>query len=325
VSAVACELCPRACVIPEGKAGDCRVRVNQGGRLVATTYGRPSAIHLDPVEKKPLFHFLPGSQILSVATAGCNLHCLGCQNWQLSQRGGEEMEALYRAPPERLVAAALREACPSIAYTYAEPLVFYEYTADCAAEARRQGLKNVLVTAAYINQAPLRALCKVIDAANADLKAFDDRFYQENCGARLAPVLDALVTMRAEGLWLELTNLIIPGLNDDLGLIGRMARWIRDELGAHTPLHLSRFRPEYRLRNLPPTPTATLSAARDVARDAGLDFVYVGNVHGSEGESTFCPHDGSLLVGRVGYNIEAIHIMDGRCPSCGASIPGVWQ
>ena len=325
MTSVVCELCPRLCAIPEGGAGDCRVRVNLDGKLRATTYGRPSALHIDPMEKKPLFHFHPGTPILSVATAGCNLHCANCQNWQLSQRGGEEMEKIYRAPPTKLVDAAMENDCRSIAYTYSDPIVFYEYVRDSAAEAHSRGLKNVLVTAGYINRAPLRKLCEVLDATNTDLKAFDDGFYRRNCGATLRPVLDALVTFREEGVWVEVTNLIIPTLNDDVAMIRRMARWIRDELGAGTPLHLSRFHPQYRMRNLPPTPGDTLVRARREALDAGLEFVYVGNLFGHDAESTVCPDDGTMLVRRTGYRIEENHLEHGRCPKCDREIPGVWQ
>jgi pyruvate formate lyase activating enzyme len=326
VSAVTCELCPRSCVIPEGGAGDCRIRVNLDGKLRATTYGRPSAIHIDPMEKKPLYHFLPGSRVFSIATAGCNLHCLNCQNWQLSQRGGEEMEQIYRADPPDLVTAAEREGCRSIAYTYSDPVVFYEYVYDSGELAHREGMRNVFITAGYINPDPLRHLCKVLDAANVDLKAFDDGFYQRVTSATLQPVLDTLVTMKREGVWVEITNLLIPTLNDDLAMIRSMARWIRDEMGEGTPLHFSRFHPQYRMRNLPPTPARTLDRARNEAMDTGLKYVYVGNVMGHEGGSTYCPTDGTLLIGRTGFWITENNLTaGGRCPSCDEKIPGVWQ
>jgi pyruvate formate lyase activating enzyme len=326
MTAVTCELCPRACVIPEGGAGDCRIRVNLGGKLRATTYGRPSAIHVDPMEKKPLYHFHPGTPVFSIATAGCNLHCLNCQNWQLSQRGGDEMEEIYRADPPDLVRTAKEEGCRSIAYTYSDPIVFYEYVYDSGELAHQEGLSNVFITAAYINTVPLRRLCKVLDATNADLKAFDDGFYRRVNSATLQPVLDALVTFREEGVWVEITNLLIPTLNDDLAMIRRMVRWIRDELGADTPLHFSRFHPEYRMRNLPPTPAAALDRARREALDAGLRYVYVGNVLGHEGNSTYCPRDGTLLIRRTGFVIGENNLTpDGRCPTCKEKIPGVWQ
>ena len=323
---VVCELCPRGCVIPEGGAGDCRVRVNLDGRLRASTYGRPSAIHIDPMEKKPLYHFHPGSPVFSIATAGCNLHCLNCQNWQLSQRGGEEMEQIYPMDPPEVVKLARDQGCESIAYTYSDPIVFYEYVEDSSRLAHEAGLHNVFVTAGYINREPLRRLCRVLDATNTDLKAFDDRFYRQVNAGSLQPVLDALVTFREEGVWLEVTNLLIPTLNDDLAMIRRMARWIRDELGAGTPLHFSRFHPQYRMRNLPVTPGETLDRARQEALDAGLKYVYVGNVLGHEGNSTYCPVDGTLLIGRIGFHITENNLTDdGRCPTCNEKIPGVWQ
>jgi pyruvate formate lyase activating enzyme len=326
MSAVACELCPRRCVIPEGGAGDCRIRVNLGGKLRATTYGRPSAIHIDPMEKKPLFHFHPGTSVFSIATAGCNLHCLNCQNWQLSQRGGEEMEQIYRADPPEVVKAAKEQGCKSLAYTYSDPVVFYEYVYDTSAIARRESLNNTYHTAGYINPKPLRRLCGLLDASNTDLKAFDDGFYRRVTGATLRPVLDTLVTLREEGVWLEVTNLVIPTLNDDLAMIRRMASWMCDELGPDTPLHLSRFQPQYRMRNLPPTPVEALDRARREALDAGLHYVYIGNVPGHEANSTYCPSDGTILIRRVGFMVvENKLTADGRCPTCNQKIPGVWK
>jgi pyruvate formate lyase activating enzyme len=322
---VVCELCPHGCVIPEGGAGDCRVRVNIDGRLRATTYGRPSAIHVDPMEKKPLFHFHPATAVLSIGTAGCNLHCRNCQNWQLSQRGGEEMEVTYRVSPEELAALAETESCRAVAYTYNDPVVFFEYVYDSAVAARARGLKNVLVTAGYINREPLRRLCRVIDATNTDLKGFDERFYRDNCGASLKPVLESLVAFREEGVWQEVTHLVIPGVNDDLAMIRRMVRWHRDALGSETPLHFSRFQPMYRLQNLPPTPVETLMRAREEALDVGLQYVYIGNLFGHPAESTRCPRDGTVLIRRNGMRVLDNRLTaEGRCPTCGDRIPGVW-
>ncbi len=323
---VRCELCPRECQIPEGGAGDCRVRVNLKGKLRATTYGRPSSIHIDPMEKKPLYHFRPGSQVFSIATAGCNLHCLNCQNWQLSQRGGEEMEQIYHLEPPQLVSAAKEQGCESIAYTYSDPVVFYEYVYDSSELAHQAGLYNVFITAAYINKSPLRRLCRWLDATNTDLKGFDEQFYQQTNGATLKPVLDALVTFREEGVWVEVTNLVIPTLNDDLPMIRRMVKWIINELGEETPLHFSRFRPMYRMQNLPPTPGDTLDRVRREALDVGLKYVYIGNLPGHVGNSTYCPSDGTLLIRRDGFWVSEYHLTDdGHCPTCGEAIPGVWQ
>ncbi|MCK5798006.1 MAG: AmmeMemoRadiSam system radical SAM enzyme [Deltaproteobacteria bacterium] len=326
---VVCELCPKLCRIAPGESGECRVRVNIDGELVAVTYGFPSAIHVDPVEKKPFFHFMPGSRVVSVATVGCNLHCKNCQNWQLSQQNPEVAET-YRLGPERLVALARREACPSIAYTYAEPIVFYEYTLDASRRARAVGLKNLLVTAGYGNPDPMKDLFAVTDAANIDLKFFDDALYRQICDASLAPILDFIVQAKAAGVWVELTNLVIPTLNDDEKNLRKMCRWIVRDVGADTPLHLSRFSPQYKLKNLPPTPVSTLVRLRAAAKAEGLRYVYVGNVPGSEGENTCCPHDGTLLVKRQGYHVSEVDLefgADGRacCPTCKQPIPGVWR
>lgn len=326
MSEVVCELCPRSCEIPEGGAGDCRVRVNLGGKLYATTYGRPSSVHIDPMEKKPLYHFHPGTPIFSIATAGCNLHCRNCQNWQLSQRGGEEMEEINQLMPDEVIKTALEYQCQSVAYTYSDPVIFYEYVQDTSELAHAHGLHNVFITAGYINNKPLTRLCRLLDATNTDLKAFNDKFYREVCSATLKPVLEALVTFREEGVWLEVTHLVIPTLNDDLTEIRRMSEWILRELGPGTPLHFSRFKPMYRLRNLPATPVETLERVRAEAMEAGLKYVYIGNVFGHEAESTYCPCDGSLLIHRVGHRIIDYRLTeDGRCPSCGEQVPGVWM
>jgi len=322
---VVCGLCPKACRIPEGAAGDCRVRVNLGGKLRATTYGRPSAVHVDPIEKKPLNHFLPGSGAYSIATAGCNLHCRFCQNWELSQRSGPEMDARFRAEPAQVVAEAMRTGCRSIAYTYSDPVVFYEYVYDTSVLAREKGIKNVLVTAGYINPGPLKRLCEVVDASNTDLKYFDDGLYAKYSDGHLKPVLDALVLQKKLGVWLEVTNLIVPTINDDMGQIRRMVKWLARELGPDTPLHFSRFFPLYQLQNLPPTPEATLLKAREEALAAGLRYVYIGNLHGHPAESTFCPKDGKLLVRRVGYTVAELHVKDGKCEYCGTRIAGRWN
>jgi pyruvate formate lyase activating enzyme len=322
---VLCGLCPTACRIPEGASGDCRVRVNLGGKLRATTYGRPSAVHVDPIEKKPLNHFLPGSGAFSIATAGCNLHCRFCQNWELSQRSGAEMDVRFRAEPAQVVAEALRTGCKSIAYTYSDPVVFYEYVYDTSVLAREKGVKNVLVTAGYINQGPLKRLCKYIDASITDLKYWDDALYAKYSGGHLKPVLDALVLQKKLGVWLEVMNLIVPTVNDDMGQIRGMVKWLARELGPDTPLHFGRFFPLYQLQNLPPTPEETLIKAREEALAAGLRYVYIGNLHGHPAESTFCPKDGKLLVRRVGYTVSEMHIKDGKCEYCGIPIPGRWN
>ena len=322
---VECQLCPKQCRIAEGQSGDCRIRINLDGRLLAVTYGRPVSLNLDPIEKKPLFHFLPGTPIISLATAGCNLHCLNCQNWEISQANPEDVEA-YQFSPEQLLAVASEEESPSIAYTYTEPLVYYEYTLDTATLAREMGIRNVLVTAGYLNPDPLRRLYQVIDAANIDLKAMSDDFYRQICSAQLQPVLTAIELAKEAGVWVEITNLLIPTLNDDPEMIRDLARWIATHVGAETPLHFSAFTPRHRLQNLPRTPIETLEMARRIAVDEGLQYVYLGNVTGSTAGNTMCPHDGTLLIERVGYRIRSFTLEpSGICPVCQQTIPGVWS
>jgi pyruvate formate lyase activating enzyme len=318
-----CELCPRNCRIAEGHSGDCRSRIVVDGELKAVTYGKACAAHIDPVEKKPLFHFLPGTTILSIATAGCNLHCKHCQNWAISQANPEDIRSVD-LPPEKLVRIAKARQCSSIAYTYTEPIVFYEYTLESSRLAQRNGLRNAIVTAGYINRKPQELLCEVIDASNTDLKSFSDIFYRDICDGRLKPVLDGLVVMKEKGVWLEVTNLVIPTLNDDMKMISRMCRWMLAELGPETPLHISRFHPMYKLRNLPPTPVEFLMRARELALDIGLHYVYVGNAPGTEASHTACPHDGTVLIRRHGYTVLENNLENGKCPKCRTEIPGIW-
>jgi pyruvate formate lyase activating enzyme len=298
--------------------------VNLDGTLRAVTFGRPCSLHIDPMEKKPLFHFLPGTPILSVATVGCNLHCRNCQNWEISQANPEE-EPAHHLPPERLVAVAMEERCRAIAYTYTDPVVYYEYALEAAERARAAGLRNVLVTAAYANPVPWRRLMKVTDAANIDLKFFSDRLYREMSGATLEPVLTALAIAREEGVWIEVTNLVIPTFSDDRAMIRKMCRWIRERLGETTPLHFSRFYPRYRMKNLPPTPTDMLLDARKIAMEEGLVHVYLGNVLSGDGETTFCPGCGAKVIERVGYRVRPPRMDEGKCRACGETIAGVWR
>lgn len=321
---VQCRLCPKACVIRPGQSGDCRIRVNLDGRLVAVTYGHPCAVHVDPIEKKPLFHFLPGTASFSLATVGCNLHCKNCQNWEISQQNPETSTAVA-LPPEAVPKLAREYGCASVSYTYTEPIAYYEYTRDCAVRCRAQGLRNVLVTAGYVNREPWKALCQHVDAANIDLKAFSDRFYREVCDATLAPVLDALVTARETGVLVEVTNLVIPTLNDRDDDFRPLCRWVKENLGADTPLHFSRFFPHYQMRHLPPTPLETLLRARQIAEAEGLHYVYIGNILTPDAGNTRCPNCRRLLVARRGFAVLENAIRDGRCPDCGKEIYGVWS
>ncbi len=321
---VQCELCPKFCTIKPGQSGDCRVRVNMGGHLKSVVYGFPCAIHDDPIEKKPLFHFLPGTHVLSVATVGCNLHCLNCQNWQISQTNPEASQAMA-CPPEKLVSLAREAEAPSIAYTYTDPVVYYEYTLDTARRAREAGMRNVLVTAGYINRQPWRDLLHYIDAANIDLKSMSDEFYQKVCHGTLRPVLDAIIEAKDAGVWIEITNLVIPTLNDNPSQIWELANWIRRNLGSETPLHFSGFFPRYKMKNLPPTPLDTLERARRIARAQGLRYVYIGNVMSEQGQHTTCGNCETNLISRSGHQILANRLRRGQCPECGTRVQGVWQ
>jgi pyruvate formate lyase activating enzyme len=319
-----CELCPKYCIIKPGQSGECRIRVNRNGKLTAVTYGYPCAVHRDPVEKKPVFHMLPGSWVFSLATVGCNLHCKNCQNWEISQANPEDTQASY-LPPEKIPGIAYENECSSVAYTYTEPLVYYEYTLESSCQVRRAGLKNILVTAGYCNKSPLKKLFPYIDAANIDLKAFSDSFYRRICGATLKPVLETLVLARNMGVILEITNLLIPTLNDTDDEIKALCGWIAGNLGKEIPLHFSRFFPHYKLRNLPPTPVSTLLRAREIALDEGLYNVYIGNIMTENGENTFCHRCGKILIKRKGYTILKMNVKDGRCPWCGEEVYGIWK
>lgn len=320
---VQCKLCPKECLLDNNQRGDCRMRVNLDGTLRAITYGRPCSIHVDPVEKKPLFHFYPGESILSLATAGCNLHCKNCQNWQISQVNPEDIEA-YKLDPQDVTELAIKENCSLIAYTYTDPFAYYEYALDSSTISKQRGLKNVLVTAGYLNREPLKKLYKVSDAANIDLKFFDDNMYRKITTGTLKPVLDSLVLAKEMGVWLEVTHLVIPTLNDDFAKIREMCLWHKANLGLDTPLHFSRFYPQYLLNNLPATPTQTLERCKEVAQEVGLQHVYIGNVLG-QGENTYCPYDGKLLVERVGFTIIKNEIKNSQCPYCGNKIAGIWK
>ncbi len=321
---VQCLLCPFKCVLDEGERGVCRVRANIDGKLVSLVYGKPAAVHIDPIEKKPIFHMLPGSKAFSIATFGCNLGCKFCQNWQLSQSNPEDNKS-YTMPPEEVVKLAKTYRCKSIAYTYSEPTVFYEYTYDTSVIAKSKGIKNVLVSAGFININPLRKLAKYTDAANIDLKGFTEEYYRDVCFGALKPILKTLEILAEEGVILEITNLIVPTLNDDMEIIKKMCKWIYRNLGSQFPLHFSRFYPMYKLKNLPPTPVETLIEARKIALEVGLDFVYVGNVYTEDGETTFCPNCNNKVVERYGYNITSYNIdSKGRCKYCGNKIYGIW-
>ncbi len=349
---VQCTLCPWECFLPEGARGRCKVRMNSGGRLKTLVYQAPVSVHLDPIEKKPVFHLLPGSLIYSLATVGCNLSCSFCQNWEISQRYPEQTEGRVIVPvklnvvdagygrltaqmdqkdvqtlsPEEVVKAALGTRCQSIAYTYSEPTVFFEYVLETAKLAKKKGLKNVLVSGGYIEPGPLAELAPYFDVVKIDLKGFNEKFYREVVGGELKFVLRTLLELKKHKVLTEVVNLVVPTMNDNESELREMARWIKTNLGADTPLFFSRYSPQYRLQNLPSTPVETLEKAAAIAKAEGLHYVYIGNVPGHSAESTYCPTCGQVLIRRYGYRILEHKLSpQGTCPSDGTKIPGVWK
>jgi len=323
--AVACQLCPRKCTIPDGKRGFCGVRENRGGTLYTLSYSKLVSLNdLDPIEKKPLFHFLPSTRTLSIATAGCNLKCKFCQNWQISQKLPEEVD--YRdVTPEELVEMAKHSGVPTIAYTYSEPTIFYEYMLETAKLAKEAGLRNVMHSNGYINEEPLRELAGYLDAANIDLKGISDEYYGKFTGGTVEPVLRSLKVLKQEGVHLEITNLVLPGFNDDQESVKEMCLWIKENLGEDIPVHFSRFWPMYKMVSLDPTPPETLERIGRDAEDCGLNYVYIGNVAGNPAESTYCPDCSRIVIKRVGYMIQEVNLEDGKCKFCGEKISGVWE
>jgi len=321
-----CDLCPRACKLHEDQRGLCFVRGREKDQLWLYSYGRSSGFCIDPIEKKPLNHFLPGSSVLSFGTAGCNLACKFCQNWDISKAREMDRLADY-ASPEAIARSAKRHDCRSIAFTYNDPVIFLEYAVDCAQAARAAGLHPVAVTAGYISPEARREFYANMDAANVDLKAFTETFYQKTCGAELSAVLDTLLYLKHEtNVWFELTTLLIPGANDSNDEIERECRWIADNLGPDVPLHFTAFHPDYKMMDIAPTPPATLTRARAIALAHGLHFVYTGNVHDRDGSSTWCPQCQQLLVERDWYTLGHYAVTnDGHCQHCGCQLPGVFE
>lgn len=325
-----CTICPHNCNLAEGQKGACGNRINRNGSIVSSVYGHPCAINIDPIEKKPLLHFHPGWKCFSLACEGCNFSCINCQNWEISQniKSSSSGQNENFISPEEIVAACKREKIPAIAYTYTEPITWFEYTCDIASLAAENGIKNILVSAGYINKEPLKKLCSVTDAANIDLKSFSDKLYRSVSGGGLAPVLNTLLAIKEAGKWLEITNLVIPGINDDTSMIKEMCKWLVNNGLESCPLHFSRFFPMYRMQNVSPTPIGILIEARNIALDAGMKFVYTGNVAEQEGahfEDTVCPSCGRTLVERSGWRIIRNKIAEaGKCPFCGETIPGFW-
>ena len=320
---VACGICPNRCVLAPGDLSVCRSKVNIDGTLYSMAYGNPCSIHVDPIEKKPLFHFKPKSRAFSLAAAGCNFRCLNCQNWEISQVKPWQVRHIELFPPE-VVIEAKRAGAKSIAYTYSEPTTFFEYMIDIARLARGNGLYNLWITNGYINRKPLLELCKVLDAANVNLKAYSDVVYRKLNGGRLQPVLNTFTTLHEQGVHFEVTNLVVPGYVDDTDMAKRMCEWILKNLGPDYPLHFLRFFPRYKLDRLAPTPISTLTRFRELAMQEGIHYVYVGNVPGHEGNNTYCHNCGKLLVERKGYLIPIYNLVGNKCKFCNSIIPGVW-
>lgn len=323
---IQCDLCPRFCKLHEGQRGFCFVRACQGGQIVLTTYGRSSGFCVDPIEKKPLYHFLPGTAVLSFGTAGCNLGCKFCQNWDISK--SREIDALAdAASPEQIARGAIELGCRSVAFTYNDPVVFHEYAIDVAAACRARGVKTVAVTAGEVCPEPRAEFYRWMDAANVDLKSFSEKFYHDICAGHLAPVLDTLVYLKHEtNVWLEITTLLIPGLNDAEDELDRLSQWVVDRLGPDVPLHFTAFHPDFRMLDRPPTPPTTLRRAREIAIRNGLRYAYVGNVHDKDAESTYCHKCGKLLIGRDWYELIAWNLRpDGSCSQCTARLAGVFE
>jgi len=322
---VRCKLCGHRCVIRAGQYGRCRVRENVDGRLRTHTFGRLVALNVDPIEKKPLFHFLPGTQALSIAAAGCNFTCDFCQNWRISQPSDEDREAMGEAvSPDQVVALAGRHGCASISYTYTEPTIFFEMAYECAQKAHAEGILNCFVSNGYLTPEAVETIAPHLDAINVDLKAFRDETYREVIGARLEPVLECLRALKAAGIWTEVTTLVVPGMNDSEAELTDIAQFIAGELGPHVPWHVSRFHGDYHRTSTPTTPIETLRRATELGKQAGLKYVYCGNVPGEADESTHCPACGRTVIERTGFRVGRIDLRDGACVHCGEPVEGVW-
>jgi len=321
---IMCRICPNECVLKEGELSKCNNRKVHDSKLYTLAFGNPCTVNIDPVEKKPLYHFYPGSRAYSIATAGCNLVCLNCQNWTISQTSPDKTRN-YDLPPADVVTDCIKNNCRSIAYTYSEPVTFYEYVFETAQIARGSGVKNIMKSNGYINPEPLKKLCSVIDAANIDLKAFTESSYLKLTGGKLQPVLDSLKVYRDMGVWLEITNLVVPNWSDNLEEINNMCRWLSDNGFNKTPLHFSRFYPMHKLEQLPPTPVDLLNKAVKIAIDSGLKYVYTGNVPGDERSNTVCPNCQSTIIVRQGFRIISNNIKNGKCGNCSKPVDGVWN
>ncbi len=321
---VQCVLCPRECIVREGQRGYCEVRENQGGVYKTLVYGRVCAAHVDPIEKKPLFHFLPGTRVFSIATAGCNVECQWCQNWDISQARPEDLRSQY-LPPKKVVEVARRYDCPTVAFTYSEPTIFYEFSLDTAREAKEAGVHSVTISNGFIQAEPMKRLCEVLSAVKVDLKGFREEFYRDYVHGELKAVLATIELVKGLGIHLELVTLLIPGLNDGEDETKDLSRWVVKNLGPDVPLHFTRFHPAYKMKNLGRTPARTVERARQIAVSEGVHYAYTGNLPGSEHENTFCHGCGKKIIERYSFYVGQTHVTAGKCDYCGAQIPGVWQ
>ncbi len=320
---IICNLCPRKCEIDDLERGYCGVRENRSGIYYSLVYSRPCSVHIDPIEKKPLYHFLPGTTAFSIATAGCNVECKFCQNWEISQKRPEELPS-YHMTPDQIAGMASSRKVPTIAYTYSEPVIFYEYMYDCAVEGRKKNIKSVMISNGFIQEKPMKKLSEVLDGVKIDLKAFTEKFYRELVTGELKPVLNTLVLLSKLEMWTEIVYLMIPGLNDKKSELQNMCKWIKNELGPDIPVHFSRFHPSFRLKNVPPTPVKTLENAKEIADEEGLHFAYIGNIPGHPAENTVCPECGEIILDRKGYRVVINNVNKGK-HICGYKIPGIWE
>ena len=321
---IKCLLCAQGCIINLNESGKCRARINIKGQLKSLVYGRPISIHIDPIEKKPFYHFLPGSDAFSLATSGCPLSCQFCQNWEISQARPEDFQVDY-IPPELIVESSQSHTVPVIAFTYNEPTVFTEYLTDIARLARKKNIRSVLVSCGFMNEEPLKEMCEVLDAIKIDLKGFSEEFYHKVSSAELKPVLRSIKQISKSKVHLEIVNLVVPTLNDSEKMLNDLCDWIAGEIGQDVPIHFTRFHPDYKLLNLPPTPISTIEHARETAMMKGIHYAYVGNVPGHEGNSTYCPKCGKIVIKRTGLFTTEIHLKNGGCEYCGCKIAGVWN
>ncbi len=321
---IECHLCPRECRVEKGERGYCGVRENRDGEYFTLVHSRVCAANVDPIEKKPFFHYLPGSTAFSIATAGCNINCKFCQNWNISQAKPEELNNI-KLTPDECVSFAKNNNCKSIAYTYSEPTVFYEYMSDCANAGKAAGVRSVVVSNGYIQKEPIEALLPLVDAYKIDLKAITQQYYNDICGGELNRILDTLLTIKSDGKWLEIVYLMVPSLNDSKDDLTKLADWIMTNLGSDVPIHFTRFHPEYLLKNLPMTPLESLERAFNICREKGINYVYIGNVYGHQGESTYCHNCNNILIKRQGLQVVKNVLDKGKCPYCQSLIPGIWN